>query len=63
MNNTLIGFSSSTPITKPELHNGGLWYYHSKDNYFVDVPVKKGTKKYRPHAFFYNLDVSTWLNF
>ena len=60
-----IGFASSTPISKPEAHNGGLYHYHPADKFSISIPFLKNgkevTKKYRPHALFFNLDVTYWL--
>ena len=67
LNQPHIGFSSSTPITHPEIHNGGLFHYHPADKFNVSVPFLKNgkevTKRYRPHAFFLNPDVSCWLSY
>ena len=67
LNEPYVGYSSSTPITKPERHEGGLFHYHPGDEYFVYVPYNtsaKGsnsTKAFRPHAFFLNLDITPYL--
>ena len=67
LNEPYVGYSSSTPITKPERHDGGLYHYHPGDEYYVYVPYNtsvKGsnsTKAFRPHAFFLNLDITPYL--
>lgn len=55
----IVGYSLETPSLKPERTYPGFWHYHSAC--YIDVPVHKGTKKYRPHAFFSLLDFTPWL--
>lgn len=64
MNEPTVGFNSDTPCNRPERHNGGLLHYHPMAKYFVNVPFidkkknKEYTKKYRPHAFFMEPNVT-----
>ena len=60
---TTCGFATDTPIEKPEQSGVGFYHYHPGDAFFVLVPIEKGSKKYRPHAFFSELDFTTWIKY